>query len=62
MTREEAIRCIESLYPADSVYEPTAKIGNVLLDQARREVNGWRTEPTDVLVRYAQLCIETENR
>jgi len=23
---------------------------------------GWETEPTEVLVRYAQLCITEENR
>ena len=58
MNREEAIRHIENLYPADSPYDPT--IGQELLAQAKREVNDWRTEPTEVLIRYAQLCIQKE--
>ena len=62
MERGEAIRFIETLYPADSQYQTTAEIGQRLLDQAKREVSGWRTEPTEVLVRYAQLCIQEENR
>lgn len=58
MTREEAIRNIEDLYPADSRYEDTAEVGRQLLEQAKHEVCGWRTEPTEVLIRYAELCIE----
>ena len=57
MTREEAIQQIEGLFPADAEYEDTAEIGQQLLEQAKREVSGWRTEPTEVLVRYAQLCM-----
>jgi len=58
MDRDDAISTIEQLYPADSELDPT--IGLELLAQAKREVAGWRTEPTEVLVRYAQLCIEKE--
>lgn len=58
--RERAIRIIEALYPPDSPYDPT--IGQELLEQARRECNDWRDEPTPVLVRYAQLCREFEER
>ncbi|MGR9052754.1 MAG: hypothetical protein ACU84J_08910 [Gammaproteobacteria bacterium] len=54
--REEAIRHIENLYPADADYEDTAAIGRELLAQAKREVLGWRNEPTAVLIRYAELC------
>jgi len=61
MEREEAIDKIEMLFPADSEYQDTAEVGQRLLDQAKREVSGWRTEPTEVLVRYAQLCIQREN-
>ncbi len=62
MTREDAIREIESLYPADSEYETTALIGQSLLEQAKREkMSGWRAEPTEVLIRYAQLCQEEEH-
>lgn len=60
MTRDEAIKNIEALYPTDSQYPDTAQIGQELLSQAKREVNGWRTEPTAVLVRYAELCINKE--
>lgn len=58
MNREEAISIIDELYPADSGYEETAKIGRELLDQAKR--SAWRTEPTEVLIKYAQLCIKKE--
>jgi len=61
MEREEAIDKIEMLFPADSEYQDTAEVGQRLLDQAKREVSGWRTEPIEVLVRYAQLCIQREN-
>ena len=61
MKREEAIQHIENLYPADSGYDDTAEIGRDLLAQAKREVSGWRTEPTEILVRYAELCIQRES-
>ena len=60
MTRDQAIRTIESLYPADSEYPDTAEVGERLLAQAKREVEGWRTEPDAVLVRYAELCKRAE--
>lgn len=62
MDRGHAIKFIESLYPADSQYKTTAAIGQQLLEQAKRDVSGWRSEPTPVLVRYAQLCIQEGNR
>lgn len=62
MTREEAIQHIECLYPTDGEYPDAAKIGQSLLDRAKREVIGWKAEPTEVLVRYAQLCIEKERQ
>lgn len=60
MNREQAIANIEGLYPADSQYEQTAEIGQKLLEQAKREVKGWRTEPTPVLIRYAEICMSLE--
>ena len=60
MNREQAIQMIEGLFPADSPYNP--EFGQKLLDQAKREVSGWRTEPTEVLLRYAELCIAEEAR
>ena len=60
MDREQAIQQIEGLFPTDSQYEETNKIGERLLAQAKREVVGWRTEPTEVLIRYAELCLVEE--
>ena len=60
MTREEAIRNIEGLFPADSQYPDNAEKGQALLEQAKRETNNWRNEPDAVLIRYAQLCIAEE--
>jgi hypothetical protein len=62
MDRLEAIEIIQSLYPADSEYPSTAAVGAKLLKRAQDEVCSWRTEPTDVLIRYAQLCMYMEDR
>jgi len=62
MDREQAIANIEGLFPVDSQYEKTNEVGERLLAQAKREVCGWRTEPTEVLIRYAELCIAEERR
>jgi len=60
--REQAIQQIEGLFPTDSQYVETNKIGERLLAQAKREVEGWRSESTQVLIRYAELCIAEEHR
>ncbi len=62
MNREQAIQQIEGLFPTDSQYEETNKMGERLLAQAKREVEGWRIESTPVLVRYAELCMAEEHR
>ena len=62
MDREQAIALIEELFPTDSQFEKTNKIGERLLAQAKNEVAGWRTEPTEVLIRYAELCQAEEIR
>jgi len=62
MDRSEAISTIEALYPADSQYEDSREIGKRLLEQAEMEINGWRSKPTEVLIRYAELCMAEENR
>lgn len=62
MTRNEAINTINSLYPADSEYIKTAEIGQMLLLQAKNEINGWKNESDEVLIRYAELCISYEER
>jgi len=62
MNREQAIQQIAELFPTDSQYEDTNKIGERLLAQAKKEVEGWRSESTSVLIRYAELCIAEERR
>ncbi len=62
MDRSEAISIIEALYPADSPYEDSREIGKRLLEQAESEINGWRTKPTEVLIRYTELCMSEDNR
>ncbi len=62
MDRSEAISTIESLFPADSQYEDSREIGKRLLEQAEMEVNGWRDKSTEVLIRYANLCMAEETR
>jgi len=59
--RTKAIETIELLYPADSQFPDTARIGRKLLEQAKQEVETWRNESDDVLLRYAELC-EIEDR
>lgn len=63
MTRKEAIDHIEALYPADSEYNRTAEIGQEFLEQAKHEAGKtWREEPTEVLIKYANLCLLKERR
>ena len=61
MTRDEAIRHIKALYPADSEYPETAAMGERFLKQAKAEVAGWETECDAVLIRYAELCLDKES-
>lgn len=61
MDRKRAIEIIEALYPADSPYPDSAMIGRQLLERAKREVENWRNESTEVLIRYAGLCVDLEN-
>lgn len=61
MTRDEAIEIIEALYPTDSDEPETNKVGEDLLEEARRLVGSprtWRDETTAVLIKYAELCRE----
>jgi hypothetical protein len=66
MTKEEAIKIIDSLYPTDSQFEKTNEVGVNLLAHAKVEIGApsltWRNEPTRILVRYAELCQEYEER
>ena len=60
MNRKEAITEIEALYPTDSQYPKTNEVGERLLKQAKMEKESWRTESTEVLIRYAELCQQEE--
>ena len=60
MTREQVIREIEALFPADSIYEETAAIGQQLLEQAKRRAEDWRNLPDAVLFEYMRLCREAD--
>lgn len=65
MTRDEAASTIEALYPTDSEYPDTNKVGADLLAEAQRlvaKVRTWRDEPTEVLVKYAELCGKYEGQ
>lgn len=60
MDRSQAINIIESLYPPDSEYPETARIGQELLEEAKRRVSAWKQEPDDVLFMFASLCEQKE--
>jgi hypothetical protein len=60
MTRQEAISYIESLFPPDSSYDSTAKKGRELLERAKRDISSWKNESDEVLIRFAQLCMEED--
>ncbi|HDY88357.1 MAG TPA: hypothetical protein ENH82_09640 [bacterium] len=60
MTREKAILAIDSLFPTDSEYPETNKIGIELLEEAKHNVENWRNLPDAVLFEYARLCEERE--
>lgn len=54
-TVEDAISEINSLYPPDADYEDTAKIGQQLLEQAKRDTSDWRNLPEATIFRLLQL-------
>lgn len=62
MNRSEAVRIIESRYPADSRDPAARHTGERLLENARRDCDAWRNESEAVLIRYAELCLEHEYR
>lgn len=53
--REESIKIIEKLYPADSEYTVTKQVGIGLLLKAI-DLIGWRELPTSIITEYAKLC------
>lgn len=60
MDRDTAIRIISDHYPPDSDFIDTAEIGWRLLEEARNDIKDWREESTEVLKRFAELCIRQE--
>ena len=58
MTREEVIQEIDDLYPTDSEFPETNKIGLELLEQAKRNCSNWRDLPDNILFEYRRLCRE----
>lgn len=62
MTRDEAVSHIESLFPPDAEFPDTAKKGQELLEQAKRDVSAWKQESDEVLIRFARLCIDEDRR
>jgi hypothetical protein len=60
--KENIIKDIESLFPADSDYPDTAAIGEELLQLAMQRAGfNWRQLPIQVLQEYRSLCISKEN-
>jgi hypothetical protein len=61
MNKKQAISYIESLFPIDSEYSNTNAVGKLLLFEAIENV-GWRKLSDEILVEYAQLCIDEDAR
>jgi len=62
MDKQTMIQKIEDLFPADSPYLTTQKVGIELLKRAKRNMEDWRNLPEKVLFEYLRLCREKENR
>jgi len=62
LTKEQIIQECEGLFPPDSNFPDTAEIGKRFLEQAKSEIEGWRTEPKEVLFRFLQLCKDEDSR
>lgn len=60
--RTQAISTIEALYPIDSEYPDSARIGKELLIRAVMEFPDWRKLPDEILFKYANLCEYEESK
>jgi hypothetical protein len=61
--RDNAIRTIEVLYPADSEFSATRATGRSLLQEAAEKTgHTWRDLPDAVLLEYARLCEALHSR
>ena len=58
MENEHLVRSIEGLYPADSEYSETKKIGRELLIEAICQ--NWRSLDMGILQTYENLCLQKE--
>ena len=60
--KEKSIQTIEGLYPPDSNYIETAKVGEKLLIHAKNKFKrtDWRDESKEVLAVFADLCIQLD--
>lgn len=57
MENQRLINIIQGLYPADSGFSDTEKIGKALLEDSMHEANfNWRDLPEGVLKIYAEKC------
>lgn len=57
MEKQRLINIIQGLYPADSGFSDTQKIGKALLEDSMHEANfNWRDLPEGVLKIYAEKC------
>jgi hypothetical protein len=54
--RKQAIEIIKALYPPDT------ETGAGLLQKAKNDCDSWQNLPDNVLLRYADLCQQEENR
>lgn len=61
MKKPEAISIIENLYPTDSPFPDTNKVGQELLFESLKEIGfDWRDLTEAVLVRWAEKCESRE--
>lgn len=59
--KERAIDVIKDLYPSDSQFPETNAIGKQFMVESINEVGfDWRELPEDVLVRWAEKCLDKE--
>jgi hypothetical protein len=56
MNRKQAIDTIDALYP------PETETGEKLLQQAKNDCNSWKNLSDEILLRYADLCQQEEDR
>ena len=53
--KQKTIKNIEQLFPIDSEFEATNKLGEKLLIETIKKLN-WRNLPIDFLIKYSEKC------